>query len=136
MSKKYTKKSKCVNPEIDRYLCETEEGGYITKNFKEEVKGVYIYSTIANVIVLPTSKKNITATLIGVQSGMQYFDMFRLDEDMLYIFATYDVDTLQKYELLVFLPKCKRYNIQIVTNCGHAKVEKGVLTQKSKIETG
>ncbi len=138
MSKKYTKKEMDKSGmDFDRYLADVEEGEYITKKlWVKEVKGIYIYSTTADVTVLPSSDKNITATLLGVRGDMQYFDVFRLDEKTLCIYATCDVDSIAQSRLVVSLPETKRYNIQIVTNCGQAEVEKRVSVKKLKLEVG
>lgn len=138
MSKKYTKKKMSNSSmDFDRYLTEAEEGEYTTKKFRVKgVKGIYIYSTTADVAVLPSSEKNITATLFGVRGEAQYFDMFRLDENTLCIYATSDVGSIAQSRLVVSLPESKRYNIQIVTNCGQAEVEKRVSVKKLKLEVG
>lgn len=137
MSKKYTKKE-MGNDVVtsDRYLFEVEEGEYITKKIRTKVKGIYIYSTTADVTVLPSSEKSITATLFGVRGDAQYFDVFRIDEYTLYIIVTSDTDSIAQSKLDVFLPESQRYNIQVVTNCGGIRVEEGVSVKKMKLEMG
>ena len=138
MSKKYTKKGMSHNVVTsDMYLFEVEEGEYITKKIRtNKVDGIYIYSTTADVTVLPSSEGNITVTLFGVRGDMQYFDVFRLDEYTLYIIATSDNDSIAQSKLEVFLPESQKYNIQAVTNCGSIRVEKGVQVKKMKLEDG
>ena len=138
MSKKYTKKEMSSNVVTsDRYLFEVEEGEYITKKIRtNEIKGIYIYSTTADVTVMPSSEKNITVTLFGVRGDVQYFDVFRLDEYTLYIIATSDNDSIVQSKLDVFLPESQKYNIQVVTNYGCARIEEGISVKKMKLEVG
>ena len=137
MSKKYSGKSDCAySMESDRYLMEYEEGEYITKSIRNNAVGnIYIYSTLANVVVSVSKDEKVTATLQGMfRDETQYFDMFRLSEDMLYIFATCDAQSIAHSRLIVLLPEDMVYNIQIVTNCGEAEVDEQVLVNKLKLE--
>lgn len=138
MSKKYAKKNiELSSMDWARTLSDCEVGEYITKRILfKGVRNVYIYSTLADVTVLPTSRGVITATLLGVRSETQYLDMFMLDIDTMCIFATCDAQSIASSDLFVALPRDAAYNIQIVTNQGEAKIEKGVLIWKKKLEIG
>ena len=139
MSKKYDVKRDCMySMDFDRHLVECEEGEYITKTLNVEgVRNVYIYSTLADVYVVPSEEDKITATLHSDFIGStKYFDVFRLSEDMLYIFATCDAQSIEKYKLFVSLPESTTYNIQIVTSYGEATVYHKVLFNKLKLEVG
>lgn len=139
MSKKYTRKSEGkYGMDSDRYLMEYDEGEYITKKLLGDgVENVYIYSTLADVVVLSSREDKITVTLQGMfRDETQYFDVFRLSKDSFYIFATCDTQSIAHSRLLVLLPETTIYNIQIVTNCGEAVVEDEVLVKKLKLEVG
>ena len=138
MSKKYTKKNENIlSMDWARTISDCEVGEYITKRLLlKGVRNVYIYSTLADVIVLPSSSEVITSTLLGIRSDTQYFDMFMLDTDTMCIFATCDAQGIASSNLFVALPRDSAYNIHIVTNQGGAKIEKGVLIWKKKLEIG
>lgn len=139
MSKKYAKKDENVQSmDWTRNLsgCE-EEGEYITKKiFYRGIRNIYIYSTLADVTVLPSSRNIITATLFGIRDETKYFDMFMLDRNSMCIFATCDAQGIASTNLLVALPRDTAYNLQIVTNRGEANIEKGILLWKKKLDIG
>ncbi len=138
MSKKYAKKNTDDHSmDFCRYLMDCEEGEYITKRFSgNSIRDVYIYSSTANVNILSSSDGVVTATLLCVKSEKQYFEMFMLDEDTLYIFATCDVQSLAQSNLFVALPEDVSYNVQIVTNLGDVRIDDGVSTWKQKVDIG
>lgn len=137
MSKKYTRKSEGkYSMDSDRYLMVYDEGEYITKRLLGDgVENVYIYSTLADVVVLSSREDKITVTLQGMfRDEAHYFDVFRLSKDSLYIFATCDAQSIAHSRMIVLLPETTIYNIQIVTNCGEAVVDEAVLARKLKLE--
>ena len=137
MSKKCKKNKYEYDEKFENYLVECEEGEYITKSvYSGEVKRIYIYSTAADVTILPSNANEISSTLQGELYGEQfYFDVFRR-ENTVFIYATCDVDRVSQIRLFVTLPNTDEYKIEVVTNLASITVKKELVAKKLKLKAG
>ncbi len=139
MSKKSKKnKNKYEYDErFENYFVGYEEGEYIAKSvYSRGVKRIYIYSTAADVTILPENTTEISSTLHGELYGEQFhFDVFRL-ENTVYIYATCDVERISPIRLLVTLPNTEEYKIEVVTNLASITVKKELVAKKLELKAG
>ena len=133
--------SRNVKNDFDRfesYFTETEEGEYITRKiYGKGVKKIYIYSTVADVVISSSATSYIEATLQGELYGEQfYFSAFRLDEDKVYIYATCNVERKMPISLNITFPRTEGYKVDVVTNKGSVIAKNGLTVKKFKVKTG
>lgn len=138
MSKKNKEKKMFDYDErFESYFTSSEEGEYITKAIcSKGVTKIYIYSTLADVEILPSSTSKISATLQGELYGEQfYFTVFRL-KNKVYVFATCNVERVSPTRLFVTIPKMPETKVEVVTNRANIIAKSELVAKRLELKAG